>query len=620
MARYTSVASHTKDYVNADVHSGDKTRNWSLVIIILLVVHAIIFWILSATTDTTWKTAGMGTVYTLRPPSWDAFQGIATLDNQRWQYNQLDPQSSMYKWGEEFDAASSAAHDCSRLSTRAFNFADFEDSVDGSAGVDSLALVVYLIVSVVTFLVITLADPTKMPTCDGSIPWFGVSAAVATWLPPITTLSITFTHNYISLSGYILLCATSLVLGHFIWAMRRPRPGMLTTVLMVATLTNIFGISLSRSSPWFLVGGAISTPIVLWIFYSIEMKSCVPCMNSKTQTGRSTRGYSTTLWGRPLAHNFVVVVIVWGLLICAHLSLAFNTLIIDEYMSGQDLPTEAIFLPRLHVVPNHCCPVAGVPDMNTPEFVIGCSLQEWGLAYTGSQMKELLGKPHLDPSRTDSPSTILAILGTIFAVSAIGSLATYFKLASVMNNNSYSNPIRWTALCVTGVMHVMLLAIFGSIATHKDVVALQLFTFATIAFMFFSESGLDMTLNREYKAEHKPGDDQFSPLEGYFTPMVIGWVGRIGLWTALLHGYTLRLSSTDEEYPTYLRVAFVVSVVGSLSLVAIQLTHVCLAKKIYTVTKGTPPKQITRDLDLSYSVRAVLFMAIIAWSIFSGLV
>jgi hypothetical protein len=612
-----------------------KAPNPNFVIFILLVIHAVIFWILSGTTDATWETAGMGTVYSLRPPSWDAFQGIATLDDKSWEFNQLTPDGPMYKWGEEFNDTSSAAHDCSRLATRAFNFADFEDSVDGSAGVDSLALLTYLVISIVTFIVITLVDRTKMPICGGSIVWFGVSAAVAAWLPPITTLSIAFTHNYISLSGYILLCATSLVLGHLIWALRRQSPDVLAATLMVGTFTITVGISFSRSSPWFVAFGLISTPLVLWFFYMVESKSCVPCMSQlhKAARGRaagnpnlvSVEDNVASILTRPRLHNFVIVVIVWLALIGAHLSLAFNTLAIDEYTSVQELPTEAIFLPRLHVVPNHCCPVKGVPDLDTPEFVIGCSLQEWGLAYSGSEMTELLDKPHLSAYREHSPSTVLGILGTMYAVFAISSITTFVVLERVVQIRSHSNSIRWVSQCITGLMQVMLLAVFGSIPMHNDMIALQLFTFATIVFMYFVESGLDLTTNSEYSpvysstqkelengTEVKPENAKLSPLDGYITPMIIGWVGRIGFWTALLHGYALRLSDTDEEYPTNLMVAFVVTLIGSVSLIAIQMTHVCLAKR------RKDAKQIVRAMDFSYVVCCVLIMSIFGWSIFAG--
>jgi hypothetical protein len=313
----------------------------------------------------------------------------------------------------------------------------------------------------------------------------------------------------------------------------------------------------------------------------------------------------------------------------AHLSLAFTTLELDEY-TKQVSPSEAIFLPRLKVVPEKCCPVANVPDLNTPEFVIGCSLQNWGLASTGLEMQELLLKPHLSAYREHYPSAILALLGFMYAVSAIGSLATYFMLDRVLKIRSFSNAIRWTAHSLTSTMIIMILAVLGSMPMHNDMMALMLFGFATTVFMYFTESGLDLTANSEYSAVHasvpkelengalvSPENAKLSPLDGYLSPMLIGWVCRIGLWSALLHGYVLRISTTntdtDYDYPAHLMVAFISVVVGSATVLAIQLSHVCVAKQ------RKEAKQIMQAIDFTYTLRALIFEAIFGWAIYAGL-
>jgi hypothetical protein len=285
----------------------------------------------------------------------------------------------------------------------------------------------------------------------------------------------------------------------------------------------------------------------------------------------------------------------------------------------------AIFtVERLYIPPQCCVGRAGLTEPSERDnFVISCSLREWGKAVNGTTY--LNERPTMVVGDVYSAQTLVLVGAVFFLLTAMG----HFYTGCRMRKSEYPyglTPARWAEYYVTASMMMFVLAVLGPVVTGLGVQVAVLMTAATMTCGYLvehdianPEEGVRLKASAGYASVEtmRHASPSASPETGGITDTttkweatVIGWVLFLSLWIVLGFGFDsafrdIQVGAPERSVPEFVVAIIVTTGVAFGCFGFIQIAHLVAEDKGVRV-------------EYAYSAASASAKTVLVWLLIGG--
>jgi hypothetical protein len=453
----------------------------------------------------------------------------------------------------------------------------------------------------------------------------------------------------ISTHGFVLLCATSLVLGHVLWSFRSHT---YTTLQSLYVIVWCGGCGVTAAAP-FWVKAEGPWEIFLFVLIGVHFLMAFLTWYAHSRVGYSSSSLASSTEGKYISRdsNYNTTRMFFsGLLVACLLGLhvVYGYEVLQAGLRSPDLwrftPNEtasSIYATERLSIPKVCCQRYGVGSDATPQpgLLIGCVMAAWDKASDFAQLKGVSSQPALSVGEQYSATGLIQLCSVFFFMTAF---SHFFSGLHTNESTPGLSPPRWTEYTVTASLMTFAIVVMGPLLNSDDVAAAVLLTAATMCCGFLTEFALAFWLwygnpnrhlssgsdSRLIKQTQKSGRPEYA---SWTEVTVFGWVLFVILWSVIIAGFNQALTDVEIGDATRAVPGFVSAIVITMALLfsvfgVIQLVH------IIRFTVGSDKDVSHSDMakkaglakavgiELAYLLASALTKTTLVWLVIGGTV